>query len=51
MLRPSGLGWRREMESLPRLGLGTIIIAPFRGRTDLTSRARVWSLDIGMERC
>ena len=37
--RLSGPG-REKMESPPRLGLGTINIAPLHGRTDLTTR--VW---------
>ena len=41
---------REEMESPLKLGLGTIYSA-FRGRIDLTTRTRVWSLGIGMERC
>ena len=51
MPRLSGLGWRREIESPSRLGLETIIIAPFHERTDLTTRAPVRSLDIEMGRC
>ena len=51
MPRLSGLGWRREIESPSRLGLETIIIAPFHERTDLTTRAPVQSLDIEMGRC
>ena len=39
------------MQSPSRLGLGTIIIALFHGRTDLITRACVRSLDIEMGRC
>ena len=37
------------MESPPRLGLGTINIAPLCGRTNLTTRVWVRSLGMGME--
>ena len=51
MPRPSGLGRRKEMELLPRLGLGTICIEPLCGRTDLTTKVWVRSLRMGMRRC
>ena len=38
----------KNMESLPRLGLGTINIMLFWGMTDLTTRTRVQSLGIEM---
>ena len=41
----------KMLESPPSLGLGTIYIAPLRGRTDLTTKVWVWSLGIGMGRC
>ena len=40
-----------KMESPPRLGLGTINIAPFHGKTDLTNKSHVRSLGMGMGRC
>ena len=40
-----------EMESPLRLGLGTIYIAPLRGRTDLTTTVWVWSLGTILGRC
>ena len=39
-VRPSELGWRKDRESPPSFGLGTIYIAPLRSMTDLT--IRVW---------
>ena len=38
---PSESGWRKEMESPPSLGLGTIYITLLRGRTDFTIRVSV----------
>ena len=46
----SGPG-QRKMESPSRLGLGTINIAPLRGRTSLTIRVWVQSLGMEMGRC
>ena len=42
---------KKKIESSPRLGLETICIAPFHGRTDLTTRAHVRSLGMGMGKC
>ena len=39
------------MESPTRLGLGIINIAPIRGRANLTTKVRVWSLGMGVGRC
>ena len=39
------------MESPTRLGLGTINIASLRGRTNLITKVRVWSLGMEMGRC
>ena len=44
--------WRRkEKDSPPSLGLGTIYIASLRERTDLTTRVWVQSLCMGIGRC
>ena len=40
-----------KMESPTRLGLGIINIAPIRGRANLTTKVRVWSLGMGVGRC
>ena len=42
-------GKERKMESPPRLGVGTIYIAPLHGKTDLTTRIWVWSLGMAWE--
>ena len=42
---------KKKIELSPRLGLETICIAPFCGRTNLTTRACVRSLGMEMGRC
>ena len=42
-------GAEKRTEPSPRLGLGTIYIAPLRGRNDLTTKVLVWSLGMVWE--
>ena len=48
--QPNGLG-QRKMESPLRLGLGAIYIAPLHGRSGLTTKVWVRSLDTILRRC
>jgi len=47
--RPSKLGWRKDMELSPSLGLGTIYIVSFWGMIDHTTRVWVRSLRTAWE--